>query len=337
MLRGVDQGVFDLSHPQQTYCMRQRGREMCILVRKTGHETLLVKQAASISQSCVAAHRVRWCLKHDVLLHNCSHGFITDFLFIIYLWLSQQSSFLTIYILVKIIAARFWVAVASGPVFVVLCIYRYVWDRVTAGAMKLCKSESVWRQSVETWNKINKSWDGDYKSCVMFCAVNTEHVIWLKHCRISMMPSTLVTSVTLFANTETGLRICLELNLSTVCKILQSRNMPMFVWFLFGVGFVRLRGSNLFLPPSLHHHNHFMALLPGPPGWAGARKLVQGKTNRGRHTNHLAGATPSGLTSAHLHHSNLYSFLRITIPFQHFLLLLIVCRYAWLAKWQNSN
>jgi len=41
------------------------------------------------------------------------------------------------------------------------------------------------------------------------------------------------------------------------------------------------------------HHNRFMALFPGPPGWAGARKelldfMVQGKINRGRHTDHLA-------------------------------------------------
>jgi len=30
--------------------------------------------------------------------------------------------------------------------------------------------------------------------------------------------------------------------------------------------------------------------------------MVQGKINRGRHTDHLAGATPCGLTIAHLHH-----------------------------------
>jgi len=43
-----------------------------------------------------------------------------------------------------------------------------------------------------------------------------------------------------------------------------------------------------------HHHNRFMALFPGPPGWAGARRelldsTVQGKVNRGRHTDHPAG------------------------------------------------
>jgi len=44
-----------------------------------------------------------------------------------------------------------------------------------------------------------------------------------------------------------------------------------------------------------HHHNRFTALFPGPhTGWAGARRelldfVVQGKINRGRHTNHPAG------------------------------------------------
>jgi len=37
-----------------------------------------------------------------------------------------------------------------------------------------------------------------------------------------------------------------------------------------------------------HTHNHFTALFPGPPGWAGARRglldfMAQGKINRGRH------------------------------------------------------
>ena len=43
-----------------------------------------------------------------------------------------------------------------------------------------------------------------------------------------------------------------------------------------------------------HHHNRFTALFPGPPARAGARKelpefMVQGKINRGRHTDHPAG------------------------------------------------
>ena len=42
------------------------------------------------------------------------------------------------------------------------------------------------------------------------------------------------------------------------------------------------------------HHNGFIALFPGPPGWGGARRelldfMVQGKINRGRHTDHPAG------------------------------------------------
>jgi len=59
-----------------------------------------------------------------------------------------------------------------------------------------------------------------------------------------------------------------------------------------------------------HNHNRFMALFPGPPGRAGDRRelldfMVQGKINRGRHTDHPAGrhwVTPSGLISAQLHH-----------------------------------
>jgi len=48
-----------------------------------------------------------------------------------------------------------------------------------------------------------------------------------------------------------------------------------------------------------------MALFPGQPDWAGAWRelldfMVQGEINRGRNTD--LGATPSGLTSAHLHH-----------------------------------
>jgi len=43
-----------------------------------------------------------------------------------------------------------------------------------------------------------------------------------------------------------------------------------------------------------HHHNRFTALIPGPPGWASARRelldfMEQGKINRGRHTDHPAG------------------------------------------------
>ena len=58
-----------------------------------------------------------------------------------------------------------------------------------------------------------------------------------------------------------------------------------------------------------HHHNRFTAPFPGPPGSASARTelldfLVQGEINRGRHDTPTIrlGTTPSGLTSAHLHH-----------------------------------
>ena len=50
------------------------------------------------------------------------------------------------------------------------------------------------------------------------------------------------------------------------------------------------------LTQSRHHHNHnrFMAPFLGQPGWAGARRelldlMVQGKINRGRHTDHPPG------------------------------------------------
>ena len=40
--------------------------------------------------------------------------------------------------------------------------------------------------------------------------------------------------------------------------------------------------------------------------------MIQGKINRDRHTNRPAGATPSGLTSAHLHHTPI--FLHVGCP-----------------------
>jgi len=55
-------------------------------------------------------------------------------------------------------------------------------------------------------------------------------------------------------------------------------------------------------------HYRFTALFLGPPRSAGARRelldfMVQGKINRGKHTPTIRlGATPSGLTSAYLHH-----------------------------------
>jgi len=67
-----------------------------------------------------------------------------------------------------------------------------------------------------------------------------------------------------------------------------------------------------------HHHNHFTALFPGPPGWAGARRelldfMAQGKISRGRHTDHPPGATPSRLSSTHLHYPAI--FFTIRMPF----------------------
>ena len=52
-------------------------------------------------------------------------------------------------------------------------------------------------------------------------------------------------------------------------------------------------GTNL-LAMLAPYHNRFTALLPGPPGWAGARRelldfMVQGEIYRGRHTDHPAG------------------------------------------------
>jgi len=60
-----------------------------------------------------------------------------------------------------------------------------------------------------------------------------------------------------------------------------------------------------------HTNNHFTALFPGPPRWAIARRepldfMVQGKIDRGRHTIRL-GATPSGLISAHLYQTQIFT------------------------------
>jgi len=35
---------------------------------------------------------------------------------------------------------------------------------------------------------------------------------------------------------------------------------------------IHLLLSRLLEPPPPHHHNHFTALFPGPPRWAGARR-----------------------------------------------------------------
>jgi len=65
--------------------------------------------------------------------------------------------------------------------------------------------------------------------------------------------------------------------------------------------------------PTIHFYDTspppqpFYGPFSGPPRWAGATKelldfIVQRKINRGRHTDHPKDATPSGLSSAHLHH-----------------------------------
>jgi len=56
-----------------------------------------------------------------------------------------------------------------------------------------------------------------------------------------------------------------------------------------------------------HHHNSFMALFLGSPGWAGARRellefMVKGRLTEADTLTIQLGATPSGLTSVHLHH-----------------------------------
>jgi len=94
---------------------------------------------------------------------------------------------------------------------------------------------------------------------------------------------------------------------------LQLSNIPIccingFKWYIF----CKISDSrNERKPPP--HHNHFMALFQGPPGWAGARRehldfmvQVQGEINRGRHIDHPAGANPSGLNSAHLDHPPIF-------------------------------
>ena len=60
-----------------------------------------------------------------------------------------------------------------------------------------------------------------------------------------------------------------------------------------------------------HQHYRFMALFPGPPRWAGARRelldfMVQGEINRGRHTDHPAGRHSIRTTSTHLHHCPIF-------------------------------
>jgi len=70
------------------------------------------------------------------------------------------------------------------------------------------------------------------------------------------------------------------------------------------------------------HHNRFMALFPGPPGWAGARRKLldlwcrRGLTEADTLTIRL-GATPCGLTSAHLHHPHFFTGRMPFLPTNH--------------------
>ena len=64
-----------------------------------------------------------------------------------------------------------------------------------------------------------------------------------------------------------------------------------------------------YLPPP--HNNRFTTLLLGPPGSAGARKgfldlTVQGNITEADTSTIQLGATPSRLTSAHLHHPPIF-------------------------------
>jgi len=70
-----------------------------------------------------------------------------------------------------------------------------------------------------------------------------------------------------------------------------SCSVPSLVCF---VSIVETTWRKIFFRISHSYHNRFMALFPGPPGWADARRelldfMLQGKINRGRHTSHLAG------------------------------------------------
>ena len=65
-------------------------------------------------------------------------------------------------------------------------------------------------------------------------------------------------------------------------------------------------------PPPLVHHNHFTALFPGPPGepvpeenfWTMSWTLwCKGRLREADTQTIRLGATPSGLTSANLHHT----------------------------------
>jgi len=66
----------------------------------------------------------------------------------------------------------------------------------------------------------------------------------------------------------------------------------------------------LSVPPH-HHHNRFMALFPGPPGEPVPEEhfwtlWCKGRLREADTPTIRLGATPSGLTSAHLHHPPIF-------------------------------
>jgi len=84
-------------------------------------------------------------------------------------------------------------------------------------------------------------------------------------------------------------------NMCLSCEDLVQQSCAMVPrWRIFG-NFLRLAfpASSVQHIWDHHHHKRFMALFPGPPGWASARRklldfMVQGKINKSRYTDHTA-------------------------------------------------
>ena len=83
-----------------------------------------------------------------------------------------------------------------------------------------------------------------------------------------------------------------ELSIGDIRKMLFNN---VVIWLQRKQSIFRINGAVLLpLPWPPPQHNCFTDLFPGPPGWARARRelldfVVQGKINRGRHTDHPAG------------------------------------------------
>jgi len=75
--------------------------------------------------------------------------------------------------------------------------------------------------------------------------------------------------------------------------------------------------------------------------WADARRelldfMVQGKINTGRHTQTIRlGATPSGLTSAHLHHPHIHHHHLLSL--KQTMMLCVHWQYKKLKKWKQPS